>query len=75
MNREALRQGLLAIVGDDGYRAAFSYSEIFARNDQSECLLRRVPDGEDDGLFRIFVPADFFSDRAIRAISAIHYSE
>jgi hypothetical protein len=74
-DREALRQGLFAIVGDDGYRATFSYSEICNRNDHSELLLKQLPEGEDDGLFRIYVPGDFFVDRAVRAISDIWYSE
>lgn len=74
-DKEAIRQGLFAIVGDDGYRASFSYSEICNRNDHSELLLKQLPEGEDDGLFRIYVPGDFFIDRSVRAISDIWYSE
>ncbi len=67
-----LREGLICIAGIDGYRCAASYSEIFNRNDQQEFLLVQMEPDENGGLFRIFAASDFFSDRAVKAISEIH---
>jgi hypothetical protein len=67
-----LRKGIMCISAEDGYRAAFSYSEIFNRNDQQEFLLVSTGPGEDGGLFRLFPAGDFFSDRAIKSVNEIH---
>jgi hypothetical protein len=72
LNRINIQQGILCLVGKDGYRCAVSYSELFNRNDQQEFLLVRTKPEEDGGLFRIFSAADFFSDRAIKSVSEIH---
>jgi len=73
--KERLREGLFSISAPDGYRAAFSYSEIFNRNDQSEVFLIDLGENEPGGKFRVFTSADFFSDRAIKAVSEIHYKK
>jgi hypothetical protein len=72
VNRENLRSGIMCISGEDGYRCALSYSEIFNRNDQQEFLLIKTAAGKDGGLFRLFAAADFFSDRAIKSVNRIH---
>jgi hypothetical protein len=68
---ETLREGLFIIASVDGYRCVFTFSEIFNRNDQSEVLLIEEPENQDGGAFRIFPAADFFSDRAVKAVSEI----
>lgn len=68
---EALRQGIVVIAGADGYRAAFTLSEIVNRNDQQEVLLIGSDNYEDAGRFSLFPAGDFFSDRAIKAIMEI----
>jgi hypothetical protein len=68
-----LQEGLFLVAAPDGYRAAFSYSEIFNRNDQSEVLLLDLGDNMENGKFRTFPAGDFFSDRAIKAVSEIQY--
>jgi len=68
-----LQKGLFSVAAPDGYRAAFSYSEIFNRNDQSEVLLLDLGENTEDGKFRTFPSGDFFSDRAIKAVSEIQY--
>ncbi len=68
---EALRQGIVVIAGVDGYRAAFTLSEIVNRNDQQEVLLIGSDNYEDAGRFSLFPAGDFFSDRAIKAIMEI----
>ncbi len=72
VSRENLKSGIVCIAGVDGYRCAVSYSELFNRNDQQEFLLIMSEQNDDGGLFRIFAAADFFSDRAIKAVSEIH---
>lgn len=72
LNRENLRQGLFCIAGTDGYRCVLSYSELFNRNDQQEFLLVECGDREG-GRFRIFPASDFFSDRAVKSVSEIHF--
>lgn len=72
MNRDYIRKGLYTIAAPDGYRAAFTYSEIMNRNDQSEALLIDRGSGTDDRRWRLFMSADFFSDRAIKSVSQVH---
>ncbi|PLW93279.1 MAG: hypothetical protein C0591_15040 [Marinilabiliales bacterium] len=74
LSREALKTGMFTISSVDGYRAAFTYSEVMNRNDQSEVLL--IDQGETDGgRFIIYPSADFFSDRAVKSINGIWYHE
>jgi len=66
-----IKSGMMCFAGQDGYRCAVSYSELFNRNDQQEFLLITTPKDEDGGMFRMFPAADFFSDRAIKSLSEI----
>ncbi|MDP4280887.1 MAG: hypothetical protein Q8867_01930 [Bacteroidota bacterium] len=70
-NRKNLQKGLFVIAGLDGYRAVYTYSEIMNRSDQEEILL--APCSGDGGKFRIFPSCDFFSDRAVKAVSEIRF--
>ncbi len=70
-NQNSLRTGLVVCAGIDGYRAVYSFSEIMNRSDQAEVLLVPCPDEKDGGKFRIFPSCDFFSDRAVKALSEI----
>lgn len=74
VNRENLRKGIFTIVGKDGYRAAFTFSEMMNRNDQAEFMLIDKGKDADGGRFSIFPAVDFFSDRAIKSISEIHFN-
>jgi len=71
INRENLRRGYFIIASVDGYRCIYTLSEIFNRNDQAELLLIEDQKNDDGGTFRLFPAADFFSDRAIKAVSEI----
>lgn len=73
VSNEVLARGIMCIAAADGYRSAVTYSELFNRNDQQEFLLVPYEKGEDGGLFRIFVAGDFFSDRAIKSVSSVHF--
>jgi len=75
ISRESLKKGIFVIVADDGYRVVFTFSEIYNRNDQSEVLLICNPKSRNNGIFRLFPSCDFFSDRAVKAITEIQYSE
>jgi len=72
LSTESLQKGLVVIAGIDGYRAAFTLSEIVNRNDQNEILL--IDRGNEDGAgrFSLFPGCDFFSDRAIKSIREIN---
>jgi len=71
-NRQNLKKCLVTIVGKDGYRSVYSYSEIMNRNDQAEILFVAAENPDDGGKFRIFPSCDFFSDRAVKAVSDIY---
>jgi len=71
LTKENIKSGIMVFAGKDGYRCAVSYSELFNRNDQQEFLLVKTNKDEDGGLFRTFPASDFFSDRAIKALSEI----
>jgi hypothetical protein len=53
----------------------FTFSEIYNRNDQPEELLISDPDVKNNGIFNLFPGCDFFSDRAVIAITEIQYSD
>ncbi|OFX27637.1 MAG: hypothetical protein A2041_10300 [Bacteroidetes bacterium GWA2_31_9b] len=73
-NKENLQKGLFCAVAKDGYRVVISYSEIFNRNDQQEFLLVETDVNENGGLFRIFPACDFFSDRAVKSLEQIYFT-
>ena len=75
VDADHIRTGLIAIVGADGYRAVYSWSEILNRNDQAEVLLVPCEQEKDGGKFRIFPSCDFFSDRAVKAVSGIYFDK
>lgn len=71
--KENIMTGMFCFVGKDGYRMTVSYSELFNRNDQQEFLLIKSLPNEEGGLFRIFPGCDFFSDRAIKSLTEVHF--
>ena len=73
LTKDFIQNGKIIAVGKDGYRTVFSYSEIFNRNDQAEVLLIPCEKEEDGGKFRIFPACDFFSDRAVKALSDLRF--
>jgi len=71
LSSELIKHGMFTVAASDGYRAAFTFSEIMNRNDQSETMVIDYGKDKGDGRFRLFHSADFFSDRAIKAVSEI----
>lgn len=72
-NAQALKTGHFVISAADGYRGVYTYAELMNRNDQQQTLLICDEQATTDGIFRLFPACDFFSDRAIKAVSGIHY--
>ncbi|HHV04279.1 MAG: hypothetical protein WCQ69_02970 [Bacteroidales bacterium] len=62
----AIRRGMLSIAGVDGYRAAFSLSELINRNDHRDPLLVK-----EDNSFSLYAAGDAFADRCIKGLSEI----
>ncbi len=73
LNPETLRRGYLVAAAVDGYRVAMSCSELFNRNDQAEFLLVDRGRNADGGRYSIFPGPDFFSDRAVKAVSHVYF--
>lgn len=71
-SNESLQKGLVVVAGIDGYRAAFTLSEVVNRNDQNEILLIDHGNEDEAGRFSLFPGCDFFSDRAIKSIMEIN---
>ena len=74
MTAQAIKTGMFTVSAADGYRAAFTYSELMNRNDQSEVLLLDQA-AEHGGRFVLYPAADFFSDRSVMAMTGIWYNE
>ncbi len=70
-DRNLIRNGLFVIAGIDGYRCSMTYSELMNRNDQAEVMIMDEENYENAGKFSCLFTADFFSDRAIKAMSEI----
>lgn len=71
VDRDNIRNGLFVIAAADGYRSVYTFSGIFNRNDQADVLLIEDRENKDGGAYRIFPAPDFFSDRAVKAVSEI----
>ena len=74
LNKENIMNGLLSVIAIDGYRCAFTFSEIFNINNQADVLFLNSLDNPKEGKFKLFPANDFFSDRAIKCISDIRFT-
>lgn len=74
-SKENIQHGLFVMAGLDGYRVAITYAELFNRNDQSEFLLISDPENREGGCFKVFPAPDFFSDRAVKALTEIRFEK
>ncbi|MBW6489870.1 MAG: hypothetical protein K0B15_01630 [Lentimicrobium sp.] len=73
LTRENLKQGIILVAAPDGYRAVFTYSEIFNRNDQAEVLIVPMSGIKTQGAYLLYPAADFFSDRSIRCMNEVRF--
>jgi hypothetical protein len=68
---DEMRSCLVVVSAKDGYRAVFSASEIFDRNDNRDFLLIDRKDSKSDGRYAVFATPDFFVDRNVKAVEKI----
>lgn len=68
-----IRNGLVCFAGIDGYRAIYSYSELFNRVDQVAPILAQTPDPMDGGFYRLFHPLEFYADRSVKGLAEIFF--
>ncbi len=73
VSKESIQRGLFTVAALDGYRMSVTYSELINRNDQQDFLLIDDPKNNEGGRYRLFPACDFFSDRAIKALSEIRF--
>lgn len=66
------RNALVCFASVDGYRAIYSYSELFNRADQAAPLLAITPDQNDGGYYRNFLPGDYYADRSVKALKEMY---
>jgi len=72
-DREWIQNGLVCFASVDGYRAVFSYSELFNRQDQTSPMLCIPENPGDGGYYRIFLQSDFFADRSVKAVREMYF--
>lgn len=71
-DQELNRHGLVCFAGADGYRAIYSYSELFNRTDQTRPILSIADNPMEGGYYRIFQPLEFYADRSVKALKEIY---
>jgi hypothetical protein len=72
-NPGMMRNGLVCFAGADGYRAVYSYSELFNRADHAAPILSVSIDQMNGGYYRIFLPTDYYADRCVKAVAEIFF--
>jgi hypothetical protein len=72
LDHELFRNGLVCFAGIDGYRAIYSFSELFNRVDQTSPMLVVTEGGRDGGRYRIFHPIDFYADRSVKSLAEMY---
>jgi hypothetical protein len=67
-----IKNGLVCFVSIDGYRAMYSFSELFNRHDMASTILSEVE--LEDGLinYRNYMPTDFFIDRSVKSLKELY---
>ena len=73
VSKQNLMTGMILVSAPDGYRAVFTYSEIFNRNDQAEVLIVPMYGVKSQGAFLLYPAADYFSDRSIRCLNEVRF--
>jgi hypothetical protein len=68
-----ISNGLICFAGLDGYRAIFSFSELFNRTDQVSPILAIPENPEEGGFYRIFHPAEFYADRSVKSVEEMYF--
>jgi hypothetical protein len=66
------RSGLVCFVGVDGYRAVYSYSELFNRLDQQQAILSIPDQPQEVGYYRMYHPMVFWADYSVKGLMEIY---
>lgn len=70
---DRIKNGLVCFAGIDGYRAIYSFSEIFNRIDMVASIIA-VSEVEQDIInYRNYLPTDFFIDRSVKSLQEIYF--
>jgi hypothetical protein len=72
-DQSKIQKGLVCFAGLDGYRAIYSYSELFNRVDQVSPLLAVPKDSRQGGFYRFFAPSEFYADRSVKSVKEIYF--
>jgi len=72
LSDDNIMNGIFEVISADNYRCAYTFSEVFNRNDQKDVLFLNT-EGKDDEKFMLFPGADFFSDRAIKSLIELRF--
>ena len=65
------KNAIVCVEGMDGFRAAFSFSEIVNRSDSREPLLMTGRSEKGREGFSLYCRGDMFADRAIKGLNKI----
>ena len=68
---ERLKNIVVVASARDGYKVAFSASEIMNRNDNHDYLLNDLKDDKKAGRYTLVVTSDYFADRDVRSVDKI----
>ncbi len=70
---EWMQNGLVCIVGKDGFRNILSVSELFNRTDQVEPILAIPPAESGRGQYRLYLPSAFYADFSVRNLAELYF--
>jgi len=73
IKNEKIGKSLICVVGIDGYRVIYSYSELFNRADQIKAILDIPENNNKTGYYRFYHPANFFADYSVRGLMKIYF--
>ncbi len=68
-----MRNGLVLVVGKDGFRNILSVSELLNRADQTEPILAIPPDYKSKGHYRLYLPWAFYADFSVRNLAELYF--
>jgi hypothetical protein len=72
-DKEMISNGLVCFASLDGYRAIYSFSELYNRNDQVVPILAVPENSKDGGYYRNYLSSDFFADRSVKSLKEIYF--
>lgn len=65
------KSGMVCFAAADGYRAVYSFSELFNSINPVHTMMVVQEENSVNGRFRVFHPGDFFADRSVKALNEV----